>query len=102
LPPPDYSVVELFHSSRILIQVRCRVDKPDDEMESSESRDASSLLASLKRKLSAEKFARFSELAPKDRKELWNMFLEYRKRHAGPTQYGYVEFADEILAQSKR
>lgn len=78
------------------------MDKPDDEKESSESRDASSLLASLKRKLSAEKFARFSELAPKDRKELWNMFLEYRKRHVGPTQYGYVEFADQILAQSKQ
>ena len=78
------------------------MDKPDDQKESSESRDASSLLASLKRKLSAEKFARFCELAPKDRKELWDMFLEYRKRHVGPNQYGYVEFADQILAGPKQ
>ena len=78
------------------------MDKADNQKESSESRDASALLASLKRKLSAEKFARFSELAPKDHKELWDMFLEYRTRHVGPKQYGYVEFADQILAQPKQ
>jgi hypothetical protein len=74
------------------------VDTADDQKESSKSRDASFLLASLKRKLTAERFTRFSELAPKDRKELWDMFLEHRKRHVGPKQYGYVEFADQILA----
>lgn len=102
LLPLDYSGVELSRNSRILIQVRCRVDKPDDQKESSESRDASSLLASLKRKLSAEKFARFCELAPQNREELWDMFIEYRKRHVGPNQYGYVEFADQVLAQRKQ
>ena len=78
------------------------MDKPDDQKERSESRDASALLASLQRKLSAEKFARFRELAPKNPTELWDMFLEYRKRHVGPNQYGYVEFADQILAQPKQ
>jgi hypothetical protein len=78
------------------------VNTAHDQKESSESRDALALLASLKRKLSAERFARFTELAPKDRKELWDMFLECRKRHVGPTQYGYVEFADQILAQPKQ
>jgi hypothetical protein len=81
--------------------VRCEVDTANNQEKGGESRDASALLASLKRKLPAERFARFCELAPKNHKELWEKFLEHRKRHVGPNQYGYVEFADEILAQAK-
>jgi hypothetical protein len=73
----------------------------DSHGERNESRHAVFLLASLKRKLSTERFTLFCELAPKDSKELWNMFVGYRNRHVGPNQYGYVEFADQLLAQSK-
>lgn len=77
------------------------MDTAGDQEGGSESKDATALLASLERKLSAARFARFCELAPKNHTELWKKFLEYRKRHVGPNQYGYVEFADEILAQAK-
>ena len=77
------------------------MDKPHDQNERSESRDAVFLLASLKRKLSAERFTQFCELAPKNSKELWDLFLGYRNRYVGHSQYGYVEFADQFLAQSK-
>jgi hypothetical protein len=78
------------------------VDIPNGDNVRPESRHAVFLLASLKRKLSAERFTRFCELAPKDAKELWEMFVGYRDRHSGLNQYGYVEFADQLLAQSKR
>jgi hypothetical protein len=77
------------------------VDKPNDHNERNGSRHTVFLLASLKRKISTERFTRFCELAPKDDKELWDMFVGYRDRHVGPSQYGYVEFADQLLAQSK-
>jgi hypothetical protein len=92
---------ELRSTTRIRTPVRCRVNDPGGPTETKESKDASSLLASLERKLPAEKFARFVERAPKDRAQLWEMFIEYRKRHTGPNQYGYVEFADQLLAQPK-